>query len=278
MIQGRKRPPLTRSIFAWLLGFVAVGLPCLRGQGVATPSVPAPAPPGTVIPVAGPGASAFDQPLGWLLEARRNFTAVKDYTCTLSKRENVTGTLSDEHIIETKFRTQPFSVYMRWLAPSKFYNQEVAFVLGRNNNKMRVHSKGLIKGAVGFVAVDINDRRVMEQSRHTIYEAGIGNLIEQAIKHVQLEKEIGTGQVRTTEVVHDNRHCLRVEIVRTERRPQIEFYRTVLYLDKDAKLPVRAENFDWPRQGGPAAGALMEQVSFTNLRWNLGLTDREFNK
>jgi hypothetical protein len=52
----------------------------------------------------------------------------------------------------------------------------------------------------------------------------------------------------------------------------------VLYLDKEAKLPVRAENYDWPRQGGPAAGELMEQVSFTNLRWNLGLTDKEFNK
>ena len=41
---------------------------------------------------------------------------------------------------------------------------------------------------------------------------------------------------------------------------------------------VRAENYDWPRQGGSPAGELMEQVSFTNLRWNLGLTDKEFNK
>ena len=40
----------------------------------------------------------------------------------------------------------------------------------------------------------------------------------------------------------------------------------------------RAENFDWPRQGGAPGGDLMEQVSFTNLRWNNGLTDREFNK
>jgi hypothetical protein len=270
MSQGRMRTSHWRHAVAALLFVCASGVMSLMGQGVPTQTAPRPA-----------SSSAFDQPLNWLLEARRNFTAVKDYTCTLSKRENVSGTLSDEHIIEAKFRTEPFSVYMRWLAPTKFYNQEAAFVLGRNNNKMRVHSKGLIKGAVGFVSVDLNDRRVMEQSRHTIYEAGIGNLIEQAIKYVQAEKEAGTGQVRTTEVILDNRRCLRVEIVQTQRRQQAEFYRTVLYLDKDSKLPIRAENYDWPRTGAPPAlamGALMEQVSFTNLRWNLGLTDREFNK
>lgn len=261
---------LARTVTALLVCCFASRLPCLSGQGVPPPTAPSAARP-----------SAFDQPLAWLLEARRNFTVVKDYTCTLTKRENVNGKLSDAHIIEAKFRTQPFSVYMRWLAPSKYYNQEAAFVLGRHNNKMRVHSKGLIKGAVGFVSVDLNDRRVIEQSRHTIYEAGIGNLIEQAIRYVQAEKEIGTAQVRTSEVILDNRRCLRVEIVQTQRRQQYEFYRTVLYLDKDAKLPVRAENYDWPRAGGPpsaALGALMEEVSFTNLRWNLGLSDREFNK
>ena len=260
----------SRTIVALLACLFASGPPYLAGQGVP--------------PAAGSNAARpapFDQPLAWLLEARRNFTVVKDYTCTLTKRENVNGKLSDAHIIEAKFRTQPFSVYMRWLAPSKYYNQEVAFVLGRHNNKMRVHSKGLIKGAVGFVSVDLNDRRVMEQSRHTIYEAGIGNLIEQAIRYVQAEKAIGTAQVRTSEVILDRRHCLRVELVQTQRRQQYEFYRTVLYLDKDAKLPIRAENYDWPRAGGSpstAAGGLMEEVSFTNLRWNLGLSDREFNK
>jgi hypothetical protein len=227
--------------------------------------------------------SPFEQLHGWLLEARRNFTAVQDYTCTITKRENINGILSEEHVIEAKFRTQPFSVYMRWLAPSKLYGQEVAFVMGRNNNKMRVHSKGLLKGAVGFVTLDVNDRRVLEQSRHTIYEAGIGNLIEQALKYLDAEKVSGKGQVRSTEILHDNRRCLRVEIIRGERRQQADFYRTVLYLDKEAKLPIRAENYAWPRPGAAAdsrfsPGDLLEQVSFTNLRWNLGLSDREFNK
>jgi Protein of unknown function (DUF1571) len=272
MIHGRKGKGFSRHIFYVLLGLFGIGMGAF-GQGI--PTTPAPR---TVTPASATGASQFDQPLAWLLDARRNFTAVQDYTCTLTKQESINGVLSEPHIIDAKFRTKPFSVYMRWLAPSKLYNQEAAFVLGQNNNKMRVHSKGLIKGAVGFVSLDLNDRRVMEQSRHTIYDAGIGNLIEQAIKYVEVEKEIGKGHVRISQVLHDNRHCLRVEIIRSERRQQYDFHRTVFYLDKDAKLPVRAENYDWPRQGGSPTGDLIEQVSFTNLRWNLGLTEREFNK
>lgn len=270
MIQGRMTRSLCQFAILLLLVLVSGSVTYVQGQGTAPPAV---------VQVNAPGANAFEQPLGWLLEARRNFTAVQDYTCTLIKRENINGILSEEHFIDAKFRTQPFSVYMRWLAPSKFYNQEVAFVLGRNNNKMRVHStKGLIKGAVGFVSVDLNDRRVMEQTRHTIYEAGIGNLIEQAVRYMEAEKQLGKAQLRINEVSYDKRACLRVEIIRTERRQQYDYYRTVLFLDKEAKLPIRAENYDWPRQGGTADGDLMEQVSFTSLRWNVGLTDREFNK
>jgi hypothetical protein len=264
MIHGRMGKSLSLQIVLLLLGLFGIGQALALSQGIPA--------------AAAPFTTPFDQPLAWLLDARRNFTAVQDYTCTLSKRENVSGALSEEHIIEAKFRTQPFSVYMRWLAPTKLYGQELAFIMGRNNNKMRVHSKGLIKGAVGFVTLDINDRRVLEQSRHTVYDAGIGNLIEQALKYLEAERRSGKGQVRTTEVLHDNRPCLRVELIRAERRQESDYYRTVLFLDRDAKLPVRAENYDWPRQGGAAAGELVEQVSFTSLRWNLGLTDKEFNK
>jgi hypothetical protein len=258
-------------VFASIFSMAVLALPAALGQDPGTkPASPAPA------------TAGFDQVHGWLLDARRNFTAVQDYTCTLSKRENINGVLSDEHVIEAKFRTQPFSVYMRWLHPSKYYGQEVAFVAGRNNNKMRVHSKGLLKGAVGFVSLDVNDRRVLEQSRHTITEAGIGNVIEQALKHVDAVRGTGTGQVRTTEIVHDNRRCLRVEVIQSERRSQLDVWRTVLYLDKESKLPIRAETYGWPRQNAAAdsraSGELLEQVSFTNLRWNVGLSDREFNK
>ena len=95
---------------------------------------------------------------------------------------------------------------------------------------------------------------------------------------METQKQLGKSQFHITEVQFDKRPCYRVELVRQEKRPQFDFYRTVFYLDKAAKLPVSAENYDWPRPGGHPGGELVEQVSFTNLRWNVGLKDSEFNK
>ncbi|MCI0639919.1 MAG: DUF1571 domain-containing protein [Gemmataceae bacterium] len=223
------------------------------------------------------GSGPLDEPMAWMLEARRNYTAVKDYSCTLIKKERVKGALSEDHVISFKFRDQPFSVYMRWLAPGHIGGQEVAFVAGRNRNKMRVQSKGLLK-VVGFQSIDVNDPRVLEHSRHTILEAGIGNLIEQTIKLWEKEKLLNKTQVKVGEYTYNNRRCLRIEFTRPERHSDYYCYRSVLFLDKDSKLPIRTENYDWPRPGGNPGGDLIESYSFVDLRFNVGFRDSDFER
>ncbi len=275
-VRGKSKRSLSRP-WGWAIpGLVCASLTLVLGSHSLGQGTPPPGPRPAEPPVA---QAPLDQPLAWLLEARRNYTAVQDYTCTLLKRENVNGILSDEHFIHMKFRSQPFSVYMRWLGPSKFAGQEVAYIEGRNNNKMRVHANRLFKGGIaGFVSIDVNDPRVLEHSRHTILEAGIGNVIEHTIRAWEIERKINKTQVKTAEFKFDNRLCIRIESIRTERRPEFYSYRSVLYIDKDAKLPIRAENYDWPRQGGPADGDLLEVFSYVGLRFNSGLSEREFNK
>src|SRR6184192_4291760 len=133
---------------------------------------PPPAAPSTA---AGPGP--LDQPLRLIAEARQNYGGVKDYACLFVKRERLRGQVQPENLIDMKVRTQPFSVYLRWLKPSPTAGQEVCYIAGRNNGMMRVHSTGLL-GAVGFVSMDPRDPRALETSRHSIQEAGIGNLID----------------------------------------------------------------------------------------------------
>jgi hypothetical protein len=218
----------------------------------------------------------MDQPLALMYEARRAFAGVKDYTCTLQSQENVRGKLQDSNVIVFKMRTQPFSVSMRWLAPRENQGQEVCFVLGKNNNKMRVHSPR--HKLLGFVSVDPNDPRVTDHSRHNIYEAGLGNLIEQTIKLWEFEKQAGKTQVKMAEYTCNNRRAIRIETTRTERVQGFYCYRSVLYLDAESKLPLRTENYDWPRAGGPAEGELIEMFSYIDLRLNVGLTEQDFNK
>jgi hypothetical protein len=254
--------------------FLVIGSATLIGAAlVADADGQAPANP----PAAQPATAPLDSAISFMYEAKRNYTAVKDYTCTLMTRENIRGELKEESIIQMKFRPQPYSVYMRWLSPSSQRGQEVAYIHGKNGNKMRVQSKGILKIA-GFVSIDVNDPRVMEHSRHTIVEAGIGHLIETTIKTWTEEKRIGRTDCKIAEYDYNNRRCYRIENTRAERRPEYYCHRSVIYLDKESKLPIRNECYDWPRPGGPPQGELMEMYSFVDLRFNVGLSDRDFTK
>jgi len=235
---------------------------------------PPPMPPLTQIPKAPP--SPLDQPLQYVAEARQTYQRIRDYTCTLIKQERVASQLQPENIIAVKFRNQPFSVYMKWSAPRESLGQEVCYVQGRNNNMMRVHASGFL-GVAGFVSIDPRDPKVMQNSRHTIYEAGLGNLIERLGRSWDEDRRLGITQARIGEYEYNKRRCVRVETYHTRQTPQAYCWRSVVFFDKETKLPIRTETYDFPRQGGPPGGELLETFSYIDLRFNLGLTDAAFN-
>src|SRR5207249_1439975 len=115
-----------------------------------------------------------------------------------------------------KYRNLPFSVNMRWLAPQKLSKQEVSYIHGWNNGQMRVHAPGLL-GVTGWKSIDPRDPRVMEHSRHTIYEAGIGNLINHTLQNWEMEKRINKTKVQVAEYDYNNRRCIRIATTRPER-------------------------------------------------------------
>ncbi len=270
---SRKQSPLSFVLFcAAVLGIITLLQPA-RGQ-TQSPGAPPTPPNNNVADIA-----TLQIPLAWMHEAKRNYGAVKDYSCTMVSRERVNNVLLEENVIDFKAKTQPFSVGMRWVSPKASQGQEVYFVAGRNDNKMRVRSNQLGKGKLlGFLTIDPRDPRALEASRHTITEAGIGNLIEQTLKHWTTEAALNKTQVKVGEYAYNGRACLRVETTRAERRQEFYCHRSVIYLDKESKMPIRSENYDWPRQGGEAGGDLLESFSYVNLRFNTGLTDQEFAK
>jgi hypothetical protein len=273
--------PLRSSLLAGLSGSAlaagaAVALQSLPTVSAQVPQSGYPAnPPQPVAPAAPLPASPLDQPLRLVAEARQTFQRIHDYTFTLIKQERVNGQLQPENVIAVKFRNQPFSVYMKWAAPKEFVGQEVCYVQGRNKDMMRVHPTGFL-GIAGFVSIDPRDPKVMQNSRHTIYEAGLGNLIESMARAWEADRRLGKTQARIGEYEYNKRRCLRVETWYTERLAQAYCWRSVVYFDHETKLPIRTENYDWPRPGVPG-GDLLETFSYIDLRFNLGLTDAAFN-
>jgi hypothetical protein len=222
----------------------------------------------------------LEQTLQWLYEARKFHAGLRDYSCYLIKQERVRGVLLPENFIAFKFKPQPFSVHMKWMAPAELKDQEVAFQQGYNNNKMRVHPKvkGFGKNLLGFVTIDPTDPRVLEHSRHTIFEAGLGNSIEQLIRNLEAERQLNKINVQIAEYGYDKRKCFRVEATRTEYRKEAYCYRSVIYIDQEHKLPIRLENYEWPTQGGAAGGEVMEVFSYVSLEFNRGIPDAQFRK
>jgi hypothetical protein len=291
----RVQPYLLGGLFAVALAVGAL----LPPDGAGPASATQPPPPGKPVspqpppvtqkpaqqppqqpPAQQPAQSPLDVPLRLLNEGRQLYQRVTDYTCTLISQERVRGKLLPENVIAFHFRNQPFSVYMKWIGPKDMVGQEVAYVHGRNKNQMRVYAgnKGALPKMVGWVSIDPRDKRVLENSNHTITEAGIANMMEQLARSWQAERAQGKTQVQTAEYEYAQRRCIRVEAVRTERSPNAYCYRSVVYFDKEFRLPIRVENYDWPRPGGPPQGDLLECYSYVNLRFNVGLNDQLFNR
>jgi hypothetical protein len=218
----------------------------------------------------------LDQPLMMIAEARKAYLQVNDYQCILISQERVKGKLLPECIIQMTFRKNPFSVHMKWLGPKEEAGQEVCFVQGRNQNKMRVLPAGFAKG-FGWTSIDLNDPRVMQHSRHTLSEAGFGNLIERCAKCWEAERLLGKTQVQMADYEYNKQRCLRIETVHTAKDPSFYCYRSVIYFDNKTWLPVRMECYDWPHAGGPPEGELLECFSYVNLQFNLNPPDTVFN-
>jgi hypothetical protein len=222
-------------------------------------------------------SSPMDEPLRLIAQAHEAMKGVRDYSCTLIKRERIKGGLQPNNVIIMKVRNQPFSVYMGWKAPDDLKDQEICYIAHRHKNTMRARSPGIL-GVAGFITVDLDDPRAKENSNHSPAEAGIGKLIERMANDWERDRQLGQTTSQIAEYEYNKRRCLRVETTHPPRPgPPYISYRTVVYFDKENHLPIRLELYDWPRVGGAPTGDLIEVYSYVDLRLNVGLRDDVFN-
>jgi hypothetical protein len=210
-------------------------------------------------------------------EARNSFGRVRDYVGTMVRQERVGGQLQPEQFIDLRVRQQPYSVYLKWTSPKQFVGQEAFYITGKNNNEMKAKGAGLA-GIAGYLSMPPNDPRALRHSRHTITETGIGHMIETIARSYELERRFPPSQVKVqiADYAFQQRVCTRMEVTHLVNNGQFYCYRCVVYFDKEMKLPVRFEAYDWPKTGGDPNGELIECYSYINLKFNVGLTDAAF--
>lgn len=213
-----------------------------------------------------------DDPLKLLRLALHNYQRqIRDYTCTFSKLERIGGKLTKEQVIEVKFREKPFSVMMYWIKnPGKA--ERVIYVKGANDGKAVVAPAGAIaKLFVRSIKQPIDGVLAKRASRRQIDQFGFARAMELAIEYyVKAQEEGDVGELL---FAGETKIADRPAIKLVRKLPDHSDYpdQTLeAYIDTEWLLPTCLRCLD-------GNGALLGQYFYTDVLFNVGLTDKDFD-
>lgn len=212
----------------------------------------------------------------------------KDYTALLYKRERVGGVTGDLEVANVKIRNRkevggslevPFGVYIRFVKPAKVAGREALWVEGANNGKMIGHkAKGETVLTVSAWLLPTSNLAMAGQL-YPITEIGIENLILKLIERGNKERNHKDLQVKWAETKLQGRPCRVLTLLHPQKNPQFDFHKAEIFIDREYNLPVRYAAYDWPSaaNGKLSAKDVLEEYTYTELEFNVGLTDADFD-
>lgn len=218
----------------------------------------------------------IDQALRMIAECKARFQDVSDYSCNFYKRERINGKLTELHVMSMKERTQPKSIYFKFQQPHR--GREAIYVKGRNSGYVLAHDVGFTKFLAGTLQLDPKGARAMENNRHPITEAGIGELINNV--QIRWASELNPKDSVINHYpemqVGPHKSVAMIESIHPTRRPEFLFHKVRLYIDQEVGLPIRFEAYDWPKLPQEAP-ELVEEYTYLNLKLNVGLKEVDFD-
>lgn len=210
---------------------------------------------------------------------------IDDYTCVLYKREQVEGKVLGWQSMAVKVRHKkmegdelkvPFSVYMRFLAPSKVAGREVLYVENENNGDLIARRGGRRSPNVTFQLIPTSPLAMLD-NRYPITEIGFKNLAKRLIEVLEQEVNSGAGELEVWENAKiGDRECTHYRLTHHAPRPDLTYHMAEVSVDDGLGIPIRYGAYDFPREkdGKPQ---VLEQYVYTEIRINVGLTDEDFD-
>ncbi len=220
----------------------------------------------------------LDPVIAWAEDALKRADTINDYTALLVKRERIGDKLQDYQYLELKIRNQPFSVYIKFLKPSGLAGREIIYVEGQHDGNLLAHDGSGLSEILGTVSLAPDGLIAMHGQRYPITMIGIKNLatrlIEKAKHDRQTDDPCEIKWFQNAKV--DGRPTLCVEVRHPQRRPEQTFAMARVYVDQKLGIPIRYEGYAWPEKSGDAP-ELIEEYTYSNIRTNVGLADRDFD-
>ena len=231
-------------------------------------------------------AHPLDPALSKAQDSLRHIRAsIRDYTAVLVKRLRIGGDLTEHQFLFAKIRhremdhlgqiTKPMAVYLKFLKPDSVQGREVIWVEGRDEGKLIAHDAG-IKNLLR-VKLDPTGFIAMRGQRYPLTDIGVENLVGKLIETGNRDRKYRECEVRFfTNAKVGSSVCTMFEVIHPVERPYFDFHRAQVFFDDRLNIPVRYASWSWPAEmGGPPV--LEEEYTYTDIRLNVGLTDRDFD-
>jgi len=200
----------------------------------------------------------------------------RDFTCTLVKQERMGSRLGKEQTVVAKFMQKPYSVAMHWVKNAPIADRSI-YVEGKWNNQMMVRPAGLLSIA-GPQMRKPDDKDVMKNTLRPINKFGFQCSLESLIEVYEQARVQGGLTCEIGLVGPDGERSEFVEVagrralVLVRLLPAKDDYpakRTEIYIDVDYLVPVLVKGYNWDNE-------LSSSYLFTDLKFNVGLTDDDF--
>lgn len=211
---------------------------------------------------------------------------VRDYKCVLVKRERVGRSLGKYQHIMAKIRHErkeddkivvPFSVYLKFLGPSRYRDREVVYQRGRNNGDLVARRGGPTNPNL-TLQLSPGAPLAMDGNRYPITEIGFKNLVERFIDVLGEDLKYNDCDVRVYKKAKVNgRECTHFQVKRRRKREGSRYHIASVYVDDEFRVPVYYAAYDWPLTGSTAP-RLMEEYIYTKIELNVGFTDMDFDR
>ena len=226
-------------------------------------------------------------------EERRDYISnnIRDYKCRLIKRERIDGVLQKHHFLDLKVRSErtrdgevlePFSVFLRYLAPRSHADRRILFVDGEHDGLAIVRKGGSIMSSVKL-HVAIDSKAALRESRYPITEIGLDSVIDRLLVLARQDMERDPDAENTSVRYFENarigeRACMRLRVEHSEPDPALSFHKVDIFIDNELKIPARFVVWGWPPNDATDTAPILEEYTYVNLELNVGLTDDDFRE
>lgn len=198
---------------------------------------------------------------------------VNFYTAQFSKQERIGNRLIKQRMT-MKIREEPFGVYLNFQGMEA--GREVLFPAPNNPNHLLVHAEG-VKAIAGTMSLAMTDPEVTKENRYPISNIGMRQMLASIIASWEAETKFGEIKVDFYPGAKlGSTPCTVVQTMHPQPRRQFRFHLTRVYFDKQTNMPIRVENYGWPRNAGEQP-PLIEEYTFSNLNTKVQFTDLDFD-